>query len=188
MITAFDSTQKLQDDSILTKYYEPDEVEQMEAILIFFDTYVLRACSGNSDIEVCYQQYFDRLLASNDFNIGIPFKDQAELYFKELDKEVIHSIWGYSPNRTQLEGGQMKFYNAIDYNRKGRYWKFMKDVAEAEPYFDKYVEPIEAAGTISQPTGFLHDSSGLNFSNERHRLILAVHFLTYNDQIATKPR
>lgn len=176
----------LQQDTILAKHYRADEIDQLATIVNFFDAHVVSTCQNSDDIKVCYQQYFDHL--SDSFDIAVPFKDQADLYLKSLSKEVFNSIWTYSPGRAQLADGTIQWYNAIDYHPEGAYRKFLKDVSEAEPYFAKYVEPIESSGSIAQPDGFLYDPSGLDFTNVRHRLILAVHFLTYNDQIATQPR
>ena len=182
--------QSIEQDTILAKHYDEKEIDQLRAIVSFFDKYMLNACQRDSNIEACYQQFFDRLSNPNSFNIGIPFEDQSIFYLKDLDQKLFHSIWSYSPSRTQTADDYLQYYNKISYNPTGRYRKFLKNVSKAEPYFNKYVEPIEIAGDLSPSLfkGFLYNPSGLDFNNERHRLILAIHFLIFNDRIATTPK
>ena len=162
----------------------------MNSIVTFFDEYVQSNCQGGSKITVCYQQFFDRLYDPDNFNIGVSFDEQSEFYLQKLSPRVFNSIWSYSQARVKLADGQLQYYNSINYNALGEYRKFLKDVSEEEPYFKKYVEPIETAGDLSPSSfkGFLYDPSGLDFSDERHRLILAIHFLTFNHKIATTPK
>ena len=179
----------LTEDTVLMQHYSTEEIAQLEAIVSFFEGYALQDCQGSDSISLCYQQYLNRLWPTDSLIIGVPFKEQNIFYLADLDKGLFHSIWTYSPSRAHLGGDQWQYYNQIDYNRSGRYWKFLKDVAEVEPYFYKYVEPMEAAGDFppSTYTGFAYNPSGLDFNNERHRLILAVHFLMVNDILVTTP-
>lgn len=185
-----EASQVLKRDSILTKYYDAEEIKQMQNILSFFDNYIIESCQNSDDISVCYQQYLDRLSASDSLNLGVPFEEQRILYLKEIEPQLFRDIWTYSPGRARKQDGSLQYHNSINYNPTGRYRKFLKDVAEVEPYFNQYVEPITTAGDLSPSlyTGFAYDPSGLNFNDERHRLILAIHFLTVNDRLATHPR
>ena len=180
----------LPQDTILTQYYDTEEIEQLDAIVAFFDKHVLQACQGSDSLAVCYQQLFDRLLNSDTLDVGVPFGEQNEFQLSNLDRSLFHSIWTYSASRAHEPNGDSQYYNDINYNRGGQYWRFLREVSGAEPYFRKYVEPVEAAGDLppSLYTGFAYNPSGLDFNDERHRLILAVHFLTVNNRIATYPR
>ena len=182
--------QSLDQDSILTKYYDAKEIQQMQTVLHFFDTYVIENCQDSKDTSVCYQQYFDRLSASDSLDIEIPFEEQRTLYLKKITPALFHDIWVYSPGQRRMKDGSLQYYNAIDYNPSGKYRAFLEDVAKAEPYFKKYVEPITTAGDLSPSLyrGFAFDPNGLDFNDERHRLILAIHFLTVNDRLATQPK
>lgn len=177
----------LHQDIVLKKYFEPNEIAELDSIRVYFNEQILYHCQDSKGLASCYRQFFELLRHQRSLDTLLSYEKQWKFYPK-IDRQVFNSIWSYAVHRAN-ETSSRKYYNSIDYAPEGRYRKFLKEVSEDEPYFKQYVEPITSSGTLPPNllVGFARDSSGLNFDNLRHQLILAVHFMTFLDQIATSP-
>lgn len=188
IITLWPYQPSLQNDSTASKYFTKKELKQLDRIRTFFNQQVAKNCR-KSGIETCYQQYLDRLNEASYPKLNISYAKQKNLY-NRIDKHLYHKIWQDSVKGRDPVTKKMVSRRELGYNMKGDYMRFLQDVADEEPYFRQYTEAIEAAGELppSLFDGFAYNPSGLDFSNERHQLILAIHFLTYNDRRATRPK
>lgn len=185
----------LYSDSLLTKHFNQEEIAQLDSIRTFFNNYVLNTCEGEKTINVCYQQFFGQLLENievqTQYHIGVPYAEQEELY-EQINEGLFGSIWRHSTPKVYVPSvDSLVTYSTIDLrSQDSRYMEFLKDVSAEEPYFGKYIEPIIDFGHLSPSLtqGMLYNHRDLDFSNERHQLILAIHFLTVNDQEANQPK
>ena len=162
-------------DPLLKNHFTNDEIVQLDSIRTFFNQQVTGNCQHSDDIATCYRQYFDRLANPDNLNFKVPYQEQLELY-KTLDTMLIQAIWRHIPYKSSKLDTLVES-SSLDYDVRGKYIGFLSNVAKDEPYFGKYLDPIKAAGHSppSLAKGFMYDSSGLDFSKERHQLILAIH-------------
>ncbi|MGB3851337.1 MAG: hypothetical protein WA958_15310 [Tunicatimonas sp.] len=175
------------DDPIIDRYFTSEDAHQLDSILTFFNQQILSDCQGNKDIVHCYQEYFNRLDTSGIYT-GISYEEQQDLY-ESIGEVLWKKIWEYQTEKKYDSTSRLVTSKELNYSLQGSYMKFLKDVAEEEPYFKQYVNPIEVSGDLSPALfkGFLYDPSGLDFSNQRHQLIIALHFLTFNDKLNNMP-
>ena len=179
----------LPNDPLLAKHFSRQEITQLDNIRTFFNQQIMKNCHEDSSIKACYQQYLDRLNKADRPELNISYAEQKNLY-KKIDKDLYHKIWQDSVKGRDPGTRKMISRRELGYNMKGTYIKFLQDVARKEPYFHQYTEAIEVAGELppSLLDGFAYNPSGLDFNNERHQLILAIHFLTFNDQRVNNPK
>jgi len=184
-------------DPLLAKHFRQEEIAKLDGIRLFFNEQLLQNCEGSQDLEVCYQQFFDRLKAKissekkENFELGLPIEKQKALY-QQIDEILFKEIWRQSTSKAYAPSlDSMVSYSTIDFRTKDSlYIMYLKDVSQEEPLFAQYLEPILNAGHLPLPLTYsmLLNPSGFDFSNPRHQLILAIHFLTLNDQTASRPR
>lgn len=182
-------------DSLLDRHFSKTEVAQMHNIRKFFNTYIMENCENAETLELCYQEFFSRMLAAfkgkGAFKVGIPFDEQQILY-TSLDQHFQKEIWvDTKPKVYAPSVDSVVAYTTIDLRApNSRYIDFLKEIAQEENYIKMYLKPILAVGHLpfQLTQSMVNNPSGLDFNDEYHQLILAIHFLTINDQIESRPK
>ncbi len=85
---------RLQEQSLLTKHFSSEQIDDLETILVFFES---RICDNPKQTVECYQEFSNKLLdASNQNELFTPveFNDLGKLY-KKLRLPTHKSIWCY---------------------------------------------------------------------------------------------
>jgi len=72
------------------------------------------------------------------------------------------------------------------YNSTGKYYKYLSDLGNQNPIIDKYAEKINASGDFNgldiHYWNVLNNKKHFDINNPNVQLILAIHYLSLNDQ------
>ena len=182
-LAALGNDYRLHSNQLVNKYFDVQEIKDLELILEFFDQIVLNK-TGMNDMQIAYPQFINMTINDttyyrqpDDFfsQFEIDSARQKEL-FKEISDETKYKIWCLC---TKFEKGGEAF---LEIDRNGNYAKMIKKNRREHPYFKSYFNSLRLAfGTtpsMIMNLGFYVDE--INYKKEINRLIFSIHILTLN--------
>lgn len=175
---------RLPDDEIVKSTFSPGEIEDLSKILSFFDQQIsMRDKGSEKSPDESYQRFFKELSevkTTGDLSIPIDFKKQNDLY-TELNESTLKQIWSYG---WIVKWGTTDTLKNMQLNRDGKFAKFLKKSGENNRVIKKYAESLEIAGEISPAIigDLLKNYSNYDMNDPKIRLMVAIHYLTLNDQ------
>lgn len=177
---------KLENDSIIKQHFNEDEIKDLEEIIEFFDNEIQQQYRNpDKDIYKSYENFFENLstvgkAADIQNKIGISQARQRKI-LKEIEKSLFDKLWYYETGYRPLTNDSILSLNV---NYLGEYMAFLKSVAKVDTTIRDYYKPIEASGCIppSLIAGVINYYQNYDLTKKRIRLILAIHYLTVNDQ------
>lgn len=144
----------------------------------------------DTDFKTCYEQipHESLMAAGNPFWLRIDFEKQKELY-KQISPSTFNKIWSFGKTTYPDSEGVYKSIGAV-YN--GAYQKFLSDIGKANDPINKYAIKIAETGDVN----FLYLNYGIilrhkkefNLENPHIQLILAIHYLSLNDEAKRKEK
>ncbi|MEN8123272.1 MAG: hypothetical protein ABFS35_23245 [Bacteroidota bacterium] len=120
------------------------------------------------------------------FEIGIPFENQIQMYDR-IDEITFQNIWTFNKSWKPDLPGTLKSIG-IKYNSK--YVDFLELFGKESEVVNNYYEDLMSCGDIS-PTmvaDVLINHAQYDIQDERIRLLIAIHYLTLNDQYERKEK
>jgi hypothetical protein len=186
-----ETSDSLENNKTVKRNFQESEIKDLKRILDFFETQICEIDGGNgADVLQCYRNFFVRLdsaEASGNIDPKISFAQQLDLY-TQLSDSTFNDIWYFSMvvKRAQTSYDTLK---SVTYN-DGKYAAFLKDVGRTHNAVGKYYSAFEAAGDLSPSMValLLKLYNDYDITDIRIRLIIAVHYLTLNDQFKRREK
>jgi|FLOH01.1.fsa_nt_gi hypothetical protein len=188
--------QDLESASNIKSIFNKVEIEDLNKILSYFDNHVssLQHCE-NIKISECYHNYcsdleFEVNNGSGSIILRMPYKKQQELY-KTLNESTFNQIWGYykywkvdpKDRHKSIRERRRDTLKGLDISCHGKYSEYLKELGLNNINVKEYYNNLQAAGGISPPMiGDLVFCKYWDLSDINIRLLVAIHYLTLNDQ------
>lgn len=166
----------------LKNSFSSEQIADLNKIADFFKNQV---CSNiDSDFKTCYEQIPHEYLEAtgNRFWMNINFEKQKELY-KQISKSTYKEIWMFCKSTEYKTGLETKSLCAV---ANGKYQKFLADLGKEKPRIAKYAERLNGSGDFNgsdiQYWEILKNKKYFDLNDPNIQLILAIHYLSLNDQ------
>ncbi len=183
----------LDTDPIVIQIFEDTEIRNLSKILQFFEEQI---CTNqqidNEKISDCYKAYLKQLskaVETGCIEINIPFEEQKKMY-KAIDTSTFNQIWYIGKQRFPDSPKTFKYFTLYHNGKHVKYLKFLKAVGDKNEIIKDYYEALRSVGSIS-PTSVAHLLKSYQLydvSDIKIRLIIAIHYLTLNDQYERKEK
>ena len=173
--------------SELKNNFTESEIEDLNKIREFF---IDETCvNSQNDFEDCFKKIpHDYLQAyGNGFWENINFERQSELY-NQISKSTFDKIWSFCTSEYRTE--PKKKYKTLCALSGGKYNDYLFEFGKKNKRIGEYAKSLNDYGDFSS-----HDLTTWEIVNNRKyfklndpniQLILAIHFLTLNDQLKRK--
>lgn len=164
----------------LNANFNAEQIADLNKIADFFKE---ETC-GKNDFKDCYRQInHDSLQANGEgFWTRIDFEKQKELY-QSISQSTFDEIWMYCESTYYPSETKAQDICAI---AMGKYQQYLADLGKNNPRIAEYADRIQASGDFS---GFdiqygivLSDKENYELNNPNIQLIMAIHYLSMNDQ------
>lgn len=169
------------------KNYKPfpkSMTTELDKIVSFFDAQVCEEVNGNpNNLEVAYDDFFELMYHQLDSSWIRPVMSEEELdvFIMNLDTTIFNEIWRYGNERQYLLP-----------NLEGTYFKFLKREGRKNINIKRYYESIENLMIFGTPTAqeiiLNHKEMTFDVTNPRHRLILAIDFISSRYEYHNHPK
>ena len=176
-------SQNLDSNKSLNKYFTDTEVLDLNNIILFFEQSI--CASDNTDISLthqCYISFFKRMekcIDTGDFDIKISYQNQRELYNQILES-TFNQIWSLSQERKFIGNDKVP---VITFNYSGNYIKFINTLGKENEIISEYADSYSSAGDITPGmiAMILVNYNRIDITDARMKLVVAIHYLTLND-------
>jgi len=172
---------QLKKDKLLTKYFNESEVNDLEEILHLFENEISKNC--NDTITGCFKNFL--MNARNNIiieNFEFSGELSGEIIQKKISKSTFNKIWYNSYMFTNKNQDTIPI---IMIKTESPYIDFLKELSESKPYLTKYLKdgtsPLNSFIQGATELYILNHYDRFNLSDERDRLILAIHYLSVNE-------
>jgi hypothetical protein len=172
----------MESNSVISIFNET-EVRELNSILDFFTGQI---CNQEMpDVNSCFKEYLGNLFKDFDygkeFELNISFEEQMKLYY-EISDSTFNEIWSFERSPQRRSSDSIRY---LQYNSKGKYFSFLKELATQYKHVKDYYATHQAAGDLSPSMAgnVLYNYDDYNYDDVRIRLFIAIHFLTLNDQM-----
>ena len=182
--------EKLRDNQTIKSVFDNKEIRDLEKILTFFEYQICKIENINSDnVLICYESFFirmDKAEESGDIDIQVPFENQMELYDK-IDTSTFNQLWTFN---WSWKFGSPDSLKSITFNYEGKYVRFLESFGRENKIIKDYYDSFQAAGDISpnNVAKLLKMYKDYDIKDIRIRLLIAMHYLTMNDQYKRKEK
>ena len=189
--TTSESTE-LKSNKTISETFNKSEIKDLQIIFDFFNGQICDSKKLNNDLlNDCYEKYCSEIReqqkTENGFNPKVNFEKQLEMY-KKIDKSTFEKIWYFQqswPHREQKD--TLKY---ISFSPETKYFEFLEKYGKENKLVNYYSDSFKAAGDIS-PTmnaSLIMQYELYDISDLRTKLIIAIHYLTLNDQFYRKEK
>ena len=173
----------LSNDPIVNKYFNEEEIEGLVQILNFFEDEIAISSATDNVID-SYELFFENIkpeMKLEEFDSIISFGDQKK-FLTDLNPILFNEIWFYKKDYNPILKDTVE---SIHYKWKGKYFDFLYAVSEKDKAIEEYFEDFTAAGYISPSilAYSMMDYKKYDLKLERIRLIIAINYLTFNEQL-----
>ncbi len=173
---------RLKDDKTLAKYFNLSEINDLENILHLFENEISKNC--NKTTVVCFKKFLDK--ARNNINIeNFEFSERlnGKIIQEKISKSTFDKIWYNSYMFTNKNQDSVP---VIMIKTKSNYIDYLKELSISKPYLKKYLKdgtsPLNSFIQGTTILYILNNYEQFDLSDERDRLILAIHYLTVNEE------
>ncbi|MDP3352955.1 MAG: hypothetical protein Q8S44_04370 [Flavobacteriaceae bacterium] len=117
----------------------------------------------------------------NEFNPRVNFEQQLEMY-KQIDKSTFNKIWYFQKSWPHKE--QKDTLKNISFRPENKYFEFLEKCGKDNKAVNYYSDTFKASGDISPSmnASLIMQYELYDISDIRTKLIIAIHYLTLNDQ------
>lgn len=168
----------------INSVFEKDEVQDLSKILDFFEQQI---CSTEElDINnntLCYTHYLKKLKVAEitgNIEIGISVETQRQLY-NQINDSTLNQIWVFHKSSRRNSSDTLKQAKGLRYD--GKYVAFLQELSKDNPAIKQYYETFIAVGAISPSmiNSILVDYKNYNIKDRSVKFVIAIHYLTLND-------
>jgi len=184
LISCSSKRDKLGDNSSIQSIFNEKEIIDLEKILVFFENQISEIENRPiEDLQKCYESFFIRLEKAEETGFvetKIPFGKQLNFY-NEIDTTTFNQIWCFHRSWNYGSSDTLK---SISINLKGKYVVFLESLGKEHGLIKKYDEMLRGSGDISggMVASLLMFHKKYDTNDIRIRLLIAIHYLTLNDQ------
>jgi|GEM_PF-2106899 len=166
----------------LNRHFTVEQIGDLNRIIDFFKSEI--CLNQDDDFKTCYQRIplNFRETSNNSFWTLINFKKQENLY-EQISESTFKEIWRfcestYFPSQTKAQD--------ICAVMNGKYQKYLSELARLNPRIAEYLMRIQASGDFGsfdiRYEQVLKDKKHFDLDDRNIQLILAIHYLSSNDQ------
>ena len=166
----------------LNKNFTSEQISDLKKITEFFKNQM--CLNMDSDYETCYERIPHEYLEAtgNGFWSNIDFEKQKELY-KQISISTFDEIWMFCKSTEYKTGKKTK---SLCPNIFGKYHNYLSDIGKQNQKIAEYTKWVNASGDFS-PIQILYpeiskNKKYFNLNDPNIQLILAIHYLSLNDQ------
>lgn len=166
----------------LKNNFSTERISDLNKITDFFKNQICE--NKNSDFKTCFSKILPELLENGYRPIleKVDFEQQKELY-NSISKSTFNEIWEFGKATYPDTGLELKSL-VSKYN--GKYQKYLTELGKNNTEIKKYADRLIAAGDF-ESMGLLQqriyeNPKELDLDNPNVQLLIAVHYLTKNDQ------
>lgn len=185
LISCSNTTQeKLASNPTLVEVFENSEIQDMSIILEFFNEQIcLNQETVENNVIDCYQNFFKRMYQAEKtgyIDLKIPYPEQQKLY-NQISDSTFNQIWSFGKRWTINSQDTLKY---IEFTYDGKYVNFLKELGEENDVIKRYYDSFRSVGGIgpAMVADLLINYDSYNVKDIRIRLVVAIHYLTMNDQ------
>lgn len=157
------------------------EIEDLHKLTTFF---LNQMCNGADGFKSCIDSIIPYL---NEYGWkpildNVDFEAQMELY-EEFQSDLFSQIWKFCETRNLREKTS---YRSVCINPEGKFLRFLEDLSERNPHLQNYYENIfqsgdwESVGVLQ--VSLYHNPENFDLHDPSIQVLIAVHYLTQNDQ------
>ena len=176
---------ELKSNKTISETFNESEIKDLQIIFDFFNGQICDSKKMDYDsLNECYEKYCSEIRkqqkTENEFNPKVDFEQQLEMY-KRLNNKNFDIIWQIDKNWNYKSSDTLKY---LGLNYVGKYKKFLKKYGEENKAIFDYYKHLNAAGDISPSiiAGLIMNYELYDISDIRTKLVIAIHYLTLNDQ------
>lgn len=179
--------QELKSSQIAKSVFTNNEIRDLKIIMDFFTEQISDSEYKNNG--ECYQRFFERMKNNSDsgiFEIKIPFENQTQMYEKISDT-TFKNIWVLNKSWKRDSPHTLK-HIGIKYDCK--YVDFLELLGKEYEVVSNYYKGFMSCGDIcpTMVADVLINYDQYDIQDERIRLLIAIHYLTLNDQYKRKEK
>jgi len=176
------STRKLKNN------FTTEQISDLNKIINFFKNQI---CQNNdSDFKTCFSEVLPKLLEYGWQPIleKVDFGKQKELY-KSISETTFKEIWVFGKTTYPETGLELR---SVGSKYNGKYQKYLTELGKYNAEIKEYTERLIASGDF-ESMGLLQqriyiNPSEFDLDNPNIQLLIAVHYLTQNDQEKRKDK
>ncbi len=176
--------EKLESNSTITTVFNKSEIRDLTKILEFFNEQICAAQNvDKNNLLDCFQSFFMRLAEADQtgsIEIRIPYEEQQNMY-KQISDSTFNQIWLFEKIWNRHSTDTLKH---INYKYDGKYVEFLSALSKEDEVIRNYYENFKALRGISPSmvAELVKNYDFYNINDIRIRLVVAIHYLTMNDQ------
>jgi len=175
----------LKSNKTISETFNASEINDLQIILDFFNGQICDSKNRSyNSLNQCYEKYCleirEQQKIENGFNSKIDFEQQLEMY-KRLNSKSFDNIWQIDKSWNYKSSDTLQY---LGLNYVGKYQNFLKKYGEENKVIFDYYDHFKAAGDISPSiiAGLIMNYELYDISDIRTKLVIAIHYLTLNDQ------
>ena len=171
------------EENLIEKYYNNDEIEQLELISEFVIEQMSKGCEVKS--QECLYRFFDKyeevIRSAGDVELGFSQSFQKEL-LNTLDKDFFNDIWYICEVEKRISSNERILVKELCIKTTGRFSKFLADFTSENEKLKGYGETLQLAGgySPSMTATLIMEPERFNFQSKEEMLIVAIHLFTLN--------
>lgn len=175
-------SKQLENDSLINKYFNKNDIESISILVESYDKFVI-AETGEKEINSAYHLFFGVI---ENCNSNTEFIEKISLPKNDLDSIIsvfdrnnsLTTFWELEINRRKNQLDTISI--SLKLNLLDKYWKYLNELAEKEPFINEYQKTIQKYNGIT-PTqiawiGKNHDK--FDFTETHWKLFFAIHSMT----------
>lgn len=173
-------------------FQETFTAAELEDLQLLFDFYNSSICTqqNSNDLNVCYAEFFNRMEKAKEaenFELAIPIDRQKEVY-KSFQDSTFYRIWSFKTTQEYNFRDSIPLkgvFKTVFFAHGNKYMEFLSRTADDYEIIAFYYDSILAEGGLIGPGLFasvLLDHDKYDLEDIRIRFIVAMHYLTLNDQ------
>jgi hypothetical protein len=181
---------QLSDNKTFQQTFSQNEIQYLQLLFDFFNENICPAYE-TAKLTDCYTEFFKRMeewAETDEIRLEIPFEKQEKIY-ENISEETFQEIWGFGKRWNSREVPQ-DYYRMVHYSPTGKYFEFLKKVGKNDQVIRNYYEIVDVTGDITPSliAGLLLNYNHYNIQDIRVKFIIAIHYLTLNDQFERKEK
>ncbi|SNR15178.1 hypothetical protein [Tenacibaculum jejuense] len=173
----------LYSDALIQKTFTKNEIKDLQKILDFFNSEMCKSVQEN--INDCYLTYCSRIEAEvkkhGMYKAHIDFKKQYEVY-KQINSNTFREIWLFQQSLPLRERKDTLKY--LGFNHSGKYIRFLNEYGKENKAVKHYIANFNTALDFgpSMINQVIMNYETFQIENIKSKLLIAIHYLTLNDQ------
>jgi len=178
------SQSELSNNKTFKQTFSETEMQDLQLLFNFFNQSI---CEEAKEVNLndCYMSFFRKMETSvktNSLLLNIPFDEQSAVY-ENISNSTFQEIWAFNKTWDYREH-QPDTFRMVYINFNGKYLEFLRTVGKNDKTINKYYETVAETGNVTPAlvADLLVNYNDYNIKDIRVKFIVAIHYLTLNDQ------